>query len=151
MAASDQQLTVEVIVAGIKKFHDDMKKAEKAVESTEKTAKKSKSGWQKFGGAIDSVGKGMQSLAVTAAALGVVLVKAFEFARMGAVVDVTTDSFERMRIELGQDEEYLQRLRDASNDTISDMKLMAGATTLVAGTTEEFGSELFKAYPQLIP
>ena len=150
MASIGEILGVALVVDGIQKFNKNMKSAEKAVDDAaggmEASGKQAKS----FGDRLTDVSGTITTVTAGVAAFTGAWNKIMDFGMVGAQVNVTTDSFERMRIELGQSDDYLKRLREASKGTITDMKLMAGATTLVAGTTKEFGSELFSAYPQLI-
>lgn len=93
-----------------------------------------------------------QIIAVGAAVT--VAVKAFqawrEAAEMGAVIRQTGESFDFLSKNIYQVPDLLQKMREASRGTISDMQLMSSFMTLVAGTTPELGSALAAATPQLL-
>jgi hypothetical protein len=74
----------------------------------------------------------------------------YEFAKVGAVVQQTEDSFDGLIDKLGVTPDLLDDLREASDGTISDIRLMSATTTLLAGAQGDLGSALASATPELL-
>lgn len=76
--------------------------------------------------------------------------KIMEFGKQGAIVTQTTQSFDGLLKKVGANTDLLQQLQEASNGTISDLKLMSATTTLLAGTQGDLATSLANATPELL-
>ncbi|MBD3354320.1 MAG: hypothetical protein GF364_22750 [Candidatus Lokiarchaeota archaeon] len=89
------------------------------------------------------VGVTLGKLGVIAAGAGIAVKKAMDFARTGAEIQQTRESFDRLGISI-------EDLRSVSRGTVDDMTLMSSTLTLTAGASEELQGELLGASPQLL-
>jgi hypothetical protein len=74
----------------------------------------------------------------------------FEFGKEGAQITQTTQSFELMNDEIFKTPDLLERMRDSSRGTISDVGLMQGVLKLTAGASDELGQAFAGAAPRLL-
>lgn len=84
------------------------------------------------------------------AAAGIAFKKAMDFGEQGAAIAQTEMSFNSMIKTIGADVEILNKLKEASGGTLSDLTLMSATTTLLAGTSKELGVELANNAPQIM-
>lgn len=113
------------------------------VKVSESGAKTTKNGLVK---SLVDIEAGIRLVERAADALG----EAYEFSKLGAKVQQTGESFDRMGQQLGLPIEQMARLREAAGGTISDLKLMSGQLTLTAGFSQDVATSFANAYPQLI-
>ena len=123
-----------------------MGKLAKETESTAKTTSTASKIMEGFTGSVIGINQALE-LAGKAAR---VFQAAFDFARQGAVLNQTTQSFERMTEALGPNVDLLQQLRDASRNTVDDLTIMSAVLTLTAGTTKELGDAMLQSSPRLM-
>ena len=116
------------------------------VSDVGKEGKKAGSG---FDDLQNSMGK-IAAIAGGATAAFYALKKAYDFAKEGAAIGQTADSFDRLMDSMGVAPGILQRLRDASRGTVDDMTIMSSTLTLLAGTSEELGRAMADAAPDLM-
>lgn len=74
----------------------------------------------------------------------------YEFAKLGAIVEQTGISFERVITNAGQTVGMLDQLRAASKGTASDIALMQMSNQALVGTTGEFKDAMAAALPMLL-
>jgi hypothetical protein len=134
-------------------FNKGLKEYQKGVTGMEKQTKTASSGLKEFDKSFGKLGGGFTSLipgaiGVTGAIMA--LGKAFEFGKQGAVIGQTKESFDRLMDSMGIAPDILQQMRDATLGTVDDMTLMSSTMTLVAGTSDELGSAMVEAAPQLL-
>jgi len=145
-----EQLGMAIFVSGLQKFLSDTGAADKAIDKSAKNMTKMSKAGEHFGKAFKGIKDHLGKMTVGIVAAGAAFVKYLQFAKMGAQARETENSFKRLSEEMGLNIGYMQRLRDASRGTIDDLSLMSGVSTLVAGASKEFGTQLANAYPQLI-
>ena len=119
---------------------------EKETQETSKTTSAATKIMQGFSGAMIAVNQGLELASKVAAAAKA----AFDFAREGAAISQTTESFQRMATTVGKNANLLDELRAASRGTVDDMTLMAGTLTLTAGVSEDLGKSLLDSAPALM-
>ena len=136
-------LIVKAIAEGFDKLASEQKKTGKAAEKHEGRLKKL---GKTLGGFVKVMGVAVLGLA----AFGIAAKKAFDVARLGAVVEQTRESFDRLVRSLGEGPEILEKLRRAALGTVDDMTLMSSVMTLVAGAGDELARKLLTATPQLL-
>ena len=76
--------------------------------------------------------------------------QAFEFGAEGAAINQTTESFNRMIGVIGASPDILERLRTASQGTVSDLKLMSSTQSLLAGASDEMARTMADAAPRIL-
>lgn len=142
-----QQIGVEQIVKGNKKFLKDMQAYDKsmgrATRVTEDHAKKSSR-------SFSDVAKSMAVVAGGAVALGIALKKVWEIGKQGAVIRDAAASFERLAGSTEEAVEWMEELDAAALGTISKVGLMSVATKLLAGTTGDLRTSFRNASPALL-
>ncbi len=74
----------------------------------------------------------------------------YEFGKLGATVEQTAISFERVITNAGQTVSMLNELRAASKGTASDIALMQMSNQALVGTTGEFKDAMAAALPKLL-
>jgi hypothetical protein len=128
----------------------ELKKLGQSITGVEKATDAAKPKAKSFGSSITAL-SGQFLVATQAAGQVVAAVKQmYEFAKVGAVVQQTEDSFDGLIDKLGVTPDLLDDLREASDGTISDMRLMSATTTLLAGAQGELASALADATPELL-
>lgn len=75
---------------------------------------------------------------------------AHDLALMGAQAEMTERSFKRMVASVGLTSDVLNEMKAAAGGTIPELRLMQALNTSLIGVSADFGSEMAKAYPQLI-
>jgi hypothetical protein len=149
-----QQIGVEQIVKGAKKFQEDMAKYDKSLENATR-------GTDKYADTTTSKGaqvvKTLSNLAVTAgevaaqlAIVAAVAIKMAQAIKEGAEIQDTVDSYVRLSGGVEQAKERLEELRVASKGTVSDLDLMTSTAKLMAGATGELRDRLWEAAPALL-
>lgn len=76
--------------------------------------------------------------------------KMMDWGREGAQIAQVTASFEHMNDAVFKTPGLLDQMREASRGTISDMQMMSGVLTLVAGQSDEMAQHFAQAAPQLL-
>ena len=136
-------LIVKAIQQGFERVSSDLGQVEEAVEKTGDAASGAGLQWTELKSQIDVVTGGAQKFLDAAQ-------KIYEFGKEGAIFAQTEESFdgllERFEIAPG----HLERMQEASLDTIYDLTLMSGTLTLVAGASDEMSEQLIDAGPQLL-
>jgi len=118
----------------------------KAMGDTGGETKKATGIMQGFSGAMIGINQALELAGKGARAFQA----AFDFARQGAVLNQTTESFERMAASLGPNINLLDELRAASRNTVDDLTLMSSVLTLTAGTSKELGDAMLQSSPRLM-
>jgi hypothetical protein len=116
---------------------------ERTANATEKTAKQGGLRWTELKSQIDLAAGALRTVAKVGQ-------QVFEFGREGAQITQTTQSFELMNDEIFRTPELMERMRDASRGTISDVQLMQGVLKLTAGASDELGQAFAGAAPKLL-
>lgn len=93
---------------------------------------------------------GLAPIAAIATTALVAAKKVFDFSQEGAKLNDLTDSFERMNDEVWRSPDLLDRMRQATRGTVTDVQLMQGLLTLTAGTTREVSEAFADAAPDLL-
>jgi len=123
-----------------------MGKLEKETTSTAKSTGTATKIMEGFSGAMIGINQALELAGKGARAFQA----AFDFARQGAVLNQTTESFERMAASLGPNINLLDELRAASRNTVDDLTLMSSVLTLTAGTSKELGDAMLQSSPRLM-
>ena len=115
---------------------------------------------QGFGLSAETAGKITDNLipivggmGIAAAGAGVAidtLKKSFEFAKEGAAIMQTKESFDNLMASMNMAPDILNQMRAASLNTVDDLTLMSSTMTLVAGTSDKLGSAMVNAAPELL-
>jgi len=107
----------------------------------------------KFDDIMGKVGGGLSGLipgVAGATAAIYALKKSFEFAKEGAAIAQTEESFNRLIESIGAAPDTINKMRAATVGTVDDMTLMSSTMTLLAGTTDDMGKALVDASPELL-
>jgi chromosome segregation ATPase len=108
---------------------------------------------KELGGVADQINKfgaGTAKLAGTIVGVGAAMKATFDLGEQGAQVLQTAESFDLLLNKIGAAPDLLEKLRAASNGTISDMQLMSSTATLLAGTQGDLAMQLADATPRLL-
>jgi len=73
-----------------------------------------------------------------------------QMAMLGAQVEVTEASFNRMIASVGIGADIMDKMKAAAGGTIPELQLMQALNTSLIGSSAEFGNMMANAYPQLI-
>lgn len=136
--------TSQVIVDAQYRGKQEMAQARSDIGAIEKTAKKQAApSLREFASAA--------TLATGAVvAVGFAAKKAFDFAREGAQIRQTQESFDQLNDSILKTPDLLDRMAAASGGTISNLDAMRGVLTLVAGQSDEAAQRFANAAPQLL-
>jgi hypothetical protein len=74
----------------------------------------------------------------------------FEMGAEGAAITQTAKSFERLMKQLGAAPDILDRMREATGGTISDLELMSSTMTVMAGGSEELNRAMVASIPRIL-
>lgn len=103
-------------------------------------------GAEAFAGKLLTIG----TSAVTVTAALAAAKKVFDLSQEGAKLNDVTTSFKRMNEEVYQTPDLLERMRQATRNTVTDVTLMQGLLTLTAGTTNDVARAFADAAPDLL-
>jgi hypothetical protein len=112
------------------------KSAKKTASSFEKTFQGIKANYLNLRTAVTDVIQGIQ--------------KAWDFAKHGAAVQQTEQSWDFLLKKLGTAPDILNKMRQEARGTVDDMTIMSSTMTLLAGTSDELGKALLEQSPQLL-
>jgi hypothetical protein len=134
-------ITLDQATAKYGKFKKSLPVEElgEAGKSTRSLTDKIKANWQQIAAATAAV-----------VAFGIAAKKAFDFAQEGAQIKQLGESFDLMNKQVFKTPGLLDKLREASRGTISDVSLMSGLMTLTAGTSQEMSQAFASAAPKLL-
>ncbi len=104
-----------------------------------------------------SIQSGLKDITTTVAKLSgvvagaaIVMKKAFDLGKQGAMVVQTAESFDLLIEKVGGATDLLDQLRVASAGTIDDMSLMSSTATVLAGVEGDVAKAIADATPQLL-
>ena len=152
MPQAAEEIALEIVVQGMKKFLDDMKEADAATEKQGKS-------WEGLGrivgraagvlGTVAKVGLAAVASGAVAAAGAVVGLGAamFKLAVDAAPLEGIGRAFETMAGKAGL---ALSDLRSAASGTISDFDLMRSANVALAGAGDDLGQAFGRDMPRLL-
>lgn len=152
MARADEELSLDIVVQGMRKFLSDMDRADGAIGGT---AKK----WGGLSAAAGGAGKVLATVAkvgiaavvtgatAAAAAVGGLAIVVGKLALQAAPLEGIGIAFDKMAADAGL---ALEDLREASAGTISDFELMRAANLALTGAGEELGAEFGENLPGLL-
>lgn len=137
------RIEVDLIVEAIAKGFDNVTKQQRAVtdeaKKQPKVLQKLQDNWLAVAGAVGGAMAAIQAIK-----------KVWDFAREGAQIRQTGESFDFLMGKLGVTRDLLGDLRVAAAGTVDDMTLMSGTATLLAGTSDQLGKELAESTPRLL-
>ena len=143
MADPRVRIVVEAVTQSAER---QLRKLQGTVNDTGKEAKKSGGMFDDLGAAVGKIAAGVG----VAASAFYGLKKAYDFAKEGAAIAQTAESFDRLMASMGVAPDILDQLRDASLGTVDDMTIMSSTMTLLAGTSEDLGKAMVDAAPDLM-
>jgi predicted nucleic acid-binding Zn-ribbon protein len=129
------------------KARGELKKVDKSLDMIEKSAKKATSTFENTFQGIKANYLNLKT-AVTDVVQGVR--QAWDFAKHGAEVRQTGESWDFLLDKLKVSPDILDRMREEARGTVDDMTIMSSTMTLLAGTSDELGKKLLEQSPQLL-
>jgi len=128
----------------------DFGKVSAEQDKATKTSERAKTATEKLNAGLSTMRSTVSTVAAGLLAFTGVFQKAFEFGREGAAVLQMRESFDRLMTSIGASPDILDKLRKASNGTVSDLDLMSSTMTLLAGVSDEMALELANAAPGIL-
>ncbi|MHA2086469.1 MAG: hypothetical protein ACXABD_22220 [Candidatus Thorarchaeota archaeon] len=129
------------------KARGELKKVDMSLGKIDKSAKKTASSFEKTFQGIKANYLNLRT-AVTDVIQGIQ--KAWDFAKHGAAVQQTEQSWDFLLKKLGTAPDILNKMRQEARGTVDDMTIMSSTMTLLAGTSDELGKALLEQSPQLL-
>ena len=146
MADPKINIIIGAITDAATKGIDQVEGELKSLGNTAKETGKSSSALDKVKGAIAAIG----IAAGIATTVAVALKKALDMGREGAAAKQTAESFDLLLKVVGAAPGLLDKLKAASNGTISELDLMSSTSALLAGAQGELAKSLANATPKLL-
>ena len=149
MARSDVELLIKATDKASKQIDRINKGVKKLGDESEKTGKKVK----KSSGGFKDLQANWTKLAIAGAAAAGALYtikKAYDFAKQGAVIKQTANSWDMLLDKVGAAPDLLDQLSDASRGTVDDMTIMSSTALVLAGTSGELATNIAAATPELM-
>jgi len=151
---ADERIVAQLVFEALDRASRDLRQIADSMEAVgveaEEAGDKSEEGFRIAGLSLTDFKSGLNMVQSALQKVAQGVKQMVEFAELGASAKQAELSFAGLAGQMGLSAGYMQQLRDASRDTITDLDLMAGIGTLVAGTTDDFGGALAAAYPSLV-
>lgn len=134
----------------LKAVAKDLQGLTKGAEDQYKPLQAAQSNWSKFYDTLKGGIGAVTGVVATLYGLNKAVETFFAVGERGAAFVQTGESFAQMIDYMNVGPEMLKDLQEASKGTISDLQLMSYATTALAGSSGEFGTQLAKALPHVL-
>lgn len=146
--ANDAKL--KIVIEAMNSASKDLKDLQSELGGVEKSGKKAGESTKSFRDSLSSIAGVAAKTSAGIAGVGVTMNKIFDIGKAGAGVTQTAESFEFLRQKVGAVPDLLDKLREASRGTISDLDIMQSTAVLLAGTTGEMAKQFANATPELM-
>lgn len=130
----------------LEKVRKEMEKSKTATSGMGEQVNKSTGFFKSLTSSLTPLNQGLELMKK----IGEGIKKVYEFSKMGAEVKQTANSFKSLSEELSPTIDLMGKLEEASGYTIDKLTIQSSYLTLMAGATNELGSALSDATPQLM-
>lgn len=141
---------VDIVIKATDKASREIRKAGDALKGVEGKGKNAARGMRE----VDDQLSNLKAAAIGATgviiALGAAAKKVFDLSQEGAIINQTTESFDRMNDAVFKTPNLLKDMQRASRGTIKDLDLMRGVLTLTAGQADEVAQQFAQGAPKLL-
>lgn len=141
---------LEIIIKATDKASGELKQIDKSISELGKTSGKAGGGFDELKTKMMSGLATFGAVSAAAVGVGIAVKKAFDFAKAGASITQTAESFDLLLEKVGAAPDLLDQLDKASLGTISKFDLMTSTATLLAGAQGDLATALANSTPKLL-